>query len=107
MKFFCIADEDTVRGFRLAGIAGEVVTTPGEAVAAIEKAAAETDNGIIILTENVVRDISSFLDNFRLQRSSPLLVEIPGPAGPLPGRKTLRQMAQGAIGISVEREESF
>ena len=36
MKFYCIADADTVRGFRLAGIAGQVVTTaPQESCAAV------------------------------------------------------------------------
>ena len=39
MKFYCIADEDTARGFRLAGIEGESVANPAEAEAALERAA--------------------------------------------------------------------
>ncbi|MBE3071090.1 MAG: ATP synthase subunit F, partial [Planctomycetes bacterium] len=43
MKFFCIADEDTVRGFRLAGIEGRAVETPREAADALARAAAQAD----------------------------------------------------------------
>jgi len=35
VKFYCIGDEDTVRGFRLAGIEGQVVVSPEEAAAAL------------------------------------------------------------------------
>ena len=35
MKFYCIADEDTVRGFRLAGVAGQVATDAQHAASAV------------------------------------------------------------------------
>ena len=34
MNFYCVADEDTVRGFRLAGVEGRVVESPREAASA-------------------------------------------------------------------------
>lgn len=101
MKFFCIADEDTVRGFRLAGIAGQVVTSAEQTAAAVEKATAQTDCGIIVLTERVAASIRRQLETIRLERDRPLVVEIPGPEGPLPGRKSLRQFVQEAVGIRV------
>ena len=101
MKFFCIADEETVRGFRVAGIAGEAVTTAAQAAAAVEKAAEQADCGIIILTERVAAGIRRQVETMRLARDRPLLVEIPGPEGPLPGRKSLRQFVQEAVGIRV------
>ena len=52
MNFYCIADENTVRGFRLAGVSGQVVNTAPEAAAALETAAARRDCAVIILTEN-------------------------------------------------------
>jgi V/A-type H+-transporting ATPase subunit F len=101
VKFFCIADEDTVRGFRLAGIGGQVATTAQQAAAALEAAAAHADYGIIVLTEKVAAGIREKVDAIRLAQTRPLIVEIPGPEGPLPGRKSLRQFVQEAVGIRV------
>jgi V/A-type H+-transporting ATPase subunit F len=105
VKFFCIADEDTVRGFRLAGVSGQVVTTAREAAEAVEQAVTQPDYGIIILTEKVADGIRQQVDAIRLERDQPLLVEIPGPEGPLPGHKSLRQLVQEAVGIRVDRGE--
>ena len=101
MKFFCIADEDTVRGFRLAGMAGQVVNTAEQAAAAVEAATARADCGIIIVTEKVAASIRQRVETIRLERDRPLIVEIPGPEGPLPGRKSLRQFVREAVGIRV------
>jgi V/A-type H+/Na+-transporting ATPase subunit F len=102
VKFYCIADEHMVRGFRLAGIAGRVVATAGQAAAAVEEAAAEPDCGIIVLTEAVAAWIPQQVETIRRGRDRPLIVEIPGPAGPLPGRKSLRQFVQESVGIRVD-----
>ena len=101
MKFFCIADQDTVRGFRLAGIAGQAVSTPEQAALAIEAAAAQAGCGIIVVSEKVAAGVRRQVEAIRLERERPLIVEIPGPEGPLPGRKSLRQFVQEAVGIRV------
>ena len=105
MKFFCVADEDTVRGFRLAGVDGQAVTTAGEADRAIRRAAPRPDLGILILTAAVAADVRELVDDVRMNRDRPLIVEIPGPQGPMPGRKTLRQLVQEAVGIRIGHEE--
>lgn len=102
MKFHCIADEDTVRGFRLAGISGQVATTPPAAAAALQSAAAQPDCGIIVLTETIAAFIRPVVDQIRFNREQPLIVVIPGPAGPAQERKSLRLLVQEAIGISLE-----
>ncbi len=101
MKLFCIADEDTVRGFRLAGIGGQAVRTTEQAATALAGAAARSDCGLIILTEAVATGIRPQVDRLRLEQSRPVLVEIPGPEGPLPGRKSLRRLVQEAVGLRV------
>ena len=102
MKFFCIADEDTVRGFQLAGVAGQVVTTPDEAAVALEAATARSDCGVVVISENVASGICRQVEAMRLQRDRPLIVAIPGPQGSLPGRKSLRRFVQEAVGIRVD-----
>ncbi|HET6442665.1 MAG TPA: V-type ATP synthase subunit F [Phycisphaerae bacterium] len=106
MKFFCVADEDTVRGFRLAGVEGEAVATAAEADQAIRRAAQRPDLGILIVTDTVAADVRELVDDVRMNRDRPLIVEIPGPQGPMPGRKTLRQLVQEAVGIRIGQEES-
>ncbi len=106
MKFCCIADEDTVRGFRLAGVPGHVVTTAQGAATALNQVAERSDCGVIILTETVALGIRRQIETIRLERDRPLIVEIPGPKGPLPGRKSLRQLVQEAVGLRVGQEEN-
>ena len=105
MKFHCIADEDTVRGFRLAGVSGEVAAGPAEAAAAVRKAIAQPDCGVIILTGKTADAIRSSLDQIRFERDRPLIIEIPGPEGPGSGRKSLRQWVQESVGIRLEPEK--
>ncbi len=106
MNFCCLGDEETVRGFRLAGIRGEVVTTPAEAAAALQRAVERPDCGIVIITDRTAAGIRSAVDAVRFERDRPVILEIPGPGGPLPGRKSLRQLVQEAVGISLGQEDS-
>ena len=105
MKFFCIADEDTVRGFRLAGVAGEAVGSPLEAGEALRRAITQPEYAILILTETVAAGVRPLVEALRLERDQPLLVEIPGPEGPAPGHRSLGRLVQEAVGISVDGRE--
>ena len=104
MKLHCIADEDTVRGFRLAGVPGEVAASASEAAVAVE-AAARADCGVLIITETIANTIRPLVDEIRFEREHPLIVEIPGPEGASLGRKSLRQLVQEAVGIRIEPEK--
>jgi V/A-type H+-transporting ATPase subunit F len=101
VKFYCIADENTVRGFRLAGITGQVACTPQQAASALAAAVNRADCGVIILTERIAAGIREQVDALRLTRTRPQIVQIPGPEGPLAGRKSLREFVQEAVGIRV------
>ncbi len=101
MKFFCLGDVDTVAGFRMAGITGQVATTAEQTRAVVKEIAGRPDCGIIIITEKLADGIRQELEAMRLEREEPLIVEIPGPEGPLPGRKSLRQFVQEAVGMRI------
>lgn len=94
-----------MRGFRLAGVDGQVVTSVPQALAAVEALSARSDCGVLILTEKVAAGIRPQVDQIRLERSRPLMVEIPGPEGLMPGRKRLRQFVQEAVGMRVGLEK--
>jgi len=107
MNLYCIADEDTVRGFRLAGLDGEAVETPEQTVSAVLRAAARDDVGILIVTDVAAAEARTEIDVIRLENRRPLIVEIPGPEGPMPGRKTLRQFVSEAVGFRIGQDEDY
>lgn len=105
MRFLCIADEVTVQGFQLAGVEGRTPSFPGEASALLAEAAARPDIGIVVLTEEVAEAARDRVDAIRQETVRPLLVVIPGPSGPIPGHRSLRQVVQAAVGIRVGNGE--
>lgn len=105
MNFFCIADADTTRGIGLAGVAGQAVTTPAEAIAALQSAVNDANCGIIVITEPVAVWIRKEIEEIRFQQFQPVIIEIPGRSGPLQGRKSLLQLVQEAVGIRLGNED--
>ena len=61
--------------------------------------------GLLIVTDVVASEAQAEVDRIRLECEHPLIAEIPGPDGPMKGRKTLREFVQEAVGISVGEEE--
>ena len=105
MKFHCLADADTVRGFRLAGVPGSVVNSVAEAAAAMSAAAGRPDCAIIIVTQAIADGIRPLVEQIRFEREQPLIVEIAGLEGASPGRKSLRQLVQEAVGLHLDAEK--
>lgn len=100
LSYLVIADDDTVLGFQCAGIPGVAVSTAEETVQALQEAK-ERNVGIVILTEEVAASIQAELDELRFGDALPLVVEIPGAQGPMPGRRGLTEIIREAIGIKV------
>ncbi len=76
MRFFCIGGEDAVRGFRLAGVEGRVVSDPAGAAAALEEAAALEDCGVVLITREALALARARAEGIRLERERPLIAEI-------------------------------
>ncbi len=75
---FLISDNgDTLTGMRLAGVEGVVVRTREELREALEKALADKDLGILLLMERFGREFPELIDDVKLHRRLPLIVEIP------------------------------
>ena len=78
MKMYLISDNvDTYTGMRLAGVDGVVVHERDELREALEKVLTDKTVGVVLLTEKFGREFPDILDQFRLDRKLPLLVEIP------------------------------
>jgi len=99
MDYFVIADEDTVLGFRYAGVEGRAVRTPDEARAALAERVSAGDTGIIIVTDEVANALRPEVSQLRFEARTPLVVQVPGPAGPAPDRPDLVALIREALGV--------
>ena len=101
MKYVVIGDEDTVLGFRYAGVKGTVVRNAEEAKEAFREAVKSPNTGIIIINDAIAESIREDISRVRFEAKEPLVVEIPGPSGPAAQRMSLTKMIQEAVGIRL------
>jgi len=101
LRFHVIGDEDTVLGFRLVGVEGEVVETAEEIRFALKKAFQTDDVGIIIITERMAELVRADVEKYLYKTTFPLIMEIPDAKGPLEGRGTVRDMIRAAVGVHL------
>ncbi len=102
MKMFLISDNiDTRIGLRLAGVDGVVVQGREEVLTALEKAMADKDIGIILVTELLVELIPEVISDIKLNRSRPLIVEIPDRHGTRRPPDYIMGSVNEAIGIKL------
>jgi len=101
MNYYVIADEDTVLGFRYAGIDGSTVESPDQARRVFHEKAADASIGVIIVTEQAAETVGSEVQRIMYQSTRPVVVQIPGPGGPSPSRRSLQELIQEAVGIKL------
>ncbi|MCL2834621.1 MAG: V-type ATP synthase subunit F [Treponema sp.] len=113
MDYYFIGDPELVIAFRFVGISGTAVSNADDARSAFRRMTEGWDETagmalpssekcqVLILTEEVADWAGDYVINWQLGDKYPLIVEIPGMMGRLPGRKTLVDSIREAIGIHV------
>ena len=102
MKMFLISDNvDTYTGMRLAGVDGVVVHERGELQEALQKVLKDETVGIVLLTEKFGREFPDMIDEFRLERRMPLLIEIPDRHGTGRKKDFITSYITEAIGLKL------
>lgn len=101
MSFYCIGDEETVRGFLLAGVEGQTATDASEITEALNTALARPECALIVITQSAADLIRNRVEMIRREFVGPLIVEIPGPDGTPAGRKRLHEIVQAALGVRI------
>lgn len=102
MKMFLISDNrDTYTGMRLAGVEGVVVHERFEVEQAVNKVLADSEVGIVLVTELLGQKFPDIFDEIKLNRRIPLMVEIPDRHGT--GRKEnfITEYVGEAIGLKL------
>lgn len=102
MKMFLISDNvDTYTGMRLAGVDGVVAHERKELREQLEKVLQDKSIGIVLLTEKFGREFPDILDEFRLERKIPLLIEIPDRHGTGRKKDFITSYITEAIGLKL------
>ena len=118
MDYFFIGDTELVTAFGLVGIEGLSVRDSAEAAAVFRRITGERAEGedlpaltgaadypagcrVLLITEEIAGWLETILIDWQISGRYPLIVEVPGIKGRLPGRKTLVDAIREAIGINV------
>ena len=102
MKMFLISDNiDTQTGMRLAGVSSVVVHTKQEVIQAINKALEDREIGILIVTEKLGKLVPELLDEIKMTRTMPLIVEVPDRHGSDKGNDPITRYIRDAVGIRI------
>lgn len=99
---YLISDNvDTYTGMRLASVDGVVVHEREELYQALQDALQDKTVGIVLLTEKLGREFPDMIDQFRLERKMPLLVEIPDRHGTGRSKDFITSYITEAIGLKL------
>ncbi len=101
MRMRVVGAEAAVRGFALAGVNGEVVTTAEELHTVLNATLKDDNVGIILVTEDVASLDRDWIDELKVRSTVPLLVEIPGPGGRSPDHPTLGEVVRRTTGVRL------
>lgn len=102
MKMYLISDNvDTLTGMRLAGVDGVVVHEKEELHNALKMAMEDSSIGIILLTEKLGREFPDMINEIKLERKMPLLVEIPDRHGTGRKKDFITSYVNEAIGLRL------
>lgn len=102
MRMYLISDNiDTYTGMRLAGVEGVVIHSKKHLKQQLDKAISDKSIGIILITEKFSQEFPDIIDDVKLNRRLPLIVEIPDRHGT--GRKPdfITSYVNEAIGLKL------
>ncbi|MBR0459203.1 MAG: V-type ATP synthase subunit F [Victivallales bacterium] len=100
-SYHIIGDQDTVLGYRFAGVTGDAVSTPEEARAAFAHAIRENKPGVLLITEAVEEMIPEEVTAHRKSVTPPFLATVPDIWGARNKRKSLAALIGEAVGIKI------
>lgn len=102
MRMFLISDNhDTLTGMRLAGVEGVLVHTRNQLRESLTAAMEDPQIGVILLTEKFGREFPDLIDEVRLKRKMPLLIEIPDRHGTGRSPDFITSYVNEAIGLKL------
>jgi vacuolar-type H+-ATPase subunit F/Vma7 len=105
MVFHIIGDEDTIVGYRFAGVTGTPVSDAAAASRAFGEALSDKQCRVLLLTEQVADWIEAEVVAHRLKAVAPYIVEVGDVWETKVARRSLEEMIQEAVGIKIVHEK--
>ena len=105
MSYHIIGDQDTVLGYRFAGVTGDVVETEEEARAAFRAPLADRSLMILLLTEAVEDMLGAEVTAHRMAASPPYVTIVQDIWGPRGNRRSLQELIGEAVGVKIARND--
>lgn len=102
MRMFVISDNsDTYTGMKLSGVNGVIVKSKPELIEQLDIVLADKTIGIVLITEKLCNEARETINNVKLNKKIPLIVEIPDRHGT--GRKPnfITAYVNEAIGLKL------
>lgn len=102
MKMYLISDNrDTYTGMRLAGVEGVIAHERQELKQSLERVFQDKEVGIVLLTEKFGREFPDLINDVKLNRRLPLLIEIPDRHGTGRNANFITDYVSEAIGLKL------
>ena len=79
MRLVAIGSRVFVTSLRLAGVQGIVADSPGQALSQINSIGTSGDVGLLLLSDDIGKEIRYQLTEIRAKRPIPLIFELPSP----------------------------
>lgn len=105
MSYHIIGDQDTVLGYRFAGVTGDVVETEEEARTAFRAALADRSLMILLLTEAVEDMLGAEVTAHRMAAIPPYVTIVQDIWGPRGNRRSLQELIGEAVGVKIARND--
>jgi vacuolar-type H+-ATPase subunit F/Vma7 len=105
MAFHIIGDQDTVLGFRFAGVTGTVADDVDSARKAFARAVNDPACRILLITEAVEVMLEDDLAEHRVAAKPPYLVVVEDIWGSRGTHKSLQDLIYEAVGIRIVKED--
>ena len=102
MKYFLISDNvDTLAGMRFVGVKGVVVHEEEEVRKALDKACADPEIGLVLITDKLVARCSELVFSYKLTRRRPLIVEMPDRHSDSNPGDSIRRYISEVVGVKI------
>lgn len=102
MRMFLISDNvDTYTGMRLAGIDGVVIHSKKHLKEQLERTFSNKEIGVLLITEKLSREFPDIINEVKLNRRLPLIVEIPDRHGTGRDPNFIMNYVNEAIGLKL------
>ena len=101
MRMHVLGKRDLVVGFRLAGVRGDAVESPEQAIAAMDKVAADPEVAVIVVSSTVARHAKEQVERVRVRQGYPIVIEIAEPADAAKDPEALMRFVGEAVGLRL------